>query len=47
MFKIKRSDTGEDPILALLNSGGNEESKIAAADELPLRVRGDSPVIGS
>jgi len=48
MFKIKRSDTGEDPILALLNSGGNEESKTAAADELlPLRVRGDSPVIGS
>jgi hypothetical protein len=41
MFKIKRSDTGEDPILALLNS--NEESK---AEELPLRVRGDSPVIG-
>lgn len=33
MFKIKRSDTGEDPILALLNSGGiEEESKTAAAD---------------
>jgi len=47
MFKIERSDTGEDPILALLNNGGNEETETATADVLPLRVRGDSPVIGS